>query len=295
MKRPNFFIVGAPKCGTTSLAKWLGEHSQIFMSNPKEIYFFDTDQSIGKVESLKQYLHIFERAQDKHLAVGEASVTYLSSQVAVTNILAFDPGAKFIVMLRNPIEMVQSLHHELLWDGWECIEDFEVAWRSRNVRELGKGKSGKQCTYLPFLHYEDMCKLGGQVERLLKSVNVKSVLFIVMDDLTKNSLNEYSRALEFLGVPSNESVSIKAGNARKIARNSFIRNITIRLFNLKLLFRLKFLSFGILNTLDQINKTKNKVSPIRPELKQELVDVFRDDVNKLSDILGRDFSHWLEK
>jgi Sulfotransferase domain len=295
MKRPNFFIVGAPKCGTTSLAKWLGEHSQIFMSNPKEIYFFDTDQSIGNVKSLKQYLHIFRGAQDKHLAVGEASVTYLSSKVAVTNILAFDLGAKFIVMLRNPIEMVQSLHHELLWDGWECIEDFEIAWRSRNVRELGKGKSGKQCTYLPFLQYEDMCKLGEQVERLMQAVEEQNLLFIVMDDLMTNSLYEYKRTLEFLGVPYNENVDIKAENSRKIARNSFFRNITIHLFKIKQWFGLSFFSFGVLNALDQINKTKNKVSPIRPELKQELVDVFREDVKKLSDILGRDFSHWLEK
>lgn len=295
MKHPNFFIIGAPKCGTTSLANWLGGHPQIFMSVPKEIYYFDTDQKIGEIKSLEQHLHIFKNAKNEHLSVGEASVTYLSSHVAAKNILNFNPDAKFIVMLRNPVEMVQSLHHELLWDGWECIEDFEVAWRSRNVRELGKGKSGKYCTYLPFLQYENMCKLGEQVERLLQTVDVKSVLFIVMDDLAADPLHEYKRTLEFLGVSDDGRGSVEAVNIRKISRSTVLRRFTIGLYLLKRWLGMIDISMGILNAIDKINMQRNKAPALRPELKQELVEVFRSDVDKLSGILGRDLSHWLKK
>lgn len=60
MKKPNLFILGAPKCGTTSLANWLGEHPRVFMSPMKEPYYFNKDHSYSRVENLKSYENLFE-------------------------------------------------------------------------------------------------------------------------------------------------------------------------------------------------------------------------------------------
>ena len=86
MKKPNFFIIGAPKCGTTSLASWVSEHPSVYMSPLKEPDYFHANEKIG---SLKEYEQLFEGAGPEHITVGEASVRYLYSQVAVPNILNY--------------------------------------------------------------------------------------------------------------------------------------------------------------------------------------------------------------
>jgi hypothetical protein len=92
MRKPNFFILGAPKCGTTSLWSWLRAHQDIFMSYVKEPNFFNSDDNLG-ISNLTDYEELFRGASVSHAAVGEASVWYLSSAVAIQNILQYQPEA----------------------------------------------------------------------------------------------------------------------------------------------------------------------------------------------------------
>ncbi len=71
MKKPNFFIVGAPKCGTTALAAYLKEHPQVFFSDPKEPHYFNDDFANRHTTSLQTYLSYFHDALDSHLAIGK--------------------------------------------------------------------------------------------------------------------------------------------------------------------------------------------------------------------------------
>lgn len=99
MKEPNFFIIGAPKCGTTSLAHWLAQHPEVFMSPVKEPHYFSTDFPLTSWRDPDDYHSLFEGADTHHKAVGEASVWYLRSREAVPQIEAHYPGARYIVML----------------------------------------------------------------------------------------------------------------------------------------------------------------------------------------------------
>ena len=110
LRKPNFFILGAPKCGTTSLAAWLGEHPNIFVSSEKEPNFFNTEDKRGITNTLEQYEDLFREAGTEHVAVGEATVWYLSSPEAIDRILKYNSDARFIVMVRNPLEMAPALH-----------------------------------------------------------------------------------------------------------------------------------------------------------------------------------------
>src|SRR6056297_204893 len=98
IKKPNFFIIGAPKCGTTSMARYLGEHPDIFFSDPKEPNFFNTDfsEKIRITTEIKEYLKLFQGA-DKYRRVGEGTVWYFFSKEAILYILKFNPEAKFIL------------------------------------------------------------------------------------------------------------------------------------------------------------------------------------------------------
>ena len=127
--KPNLFIIGAPKCGTTAKAHYLSEHPDVFMCPEKEPHYFNTDLNYkrGKSDDLEEYLNLFSGATEEKI-VGEASVWYLYSKEAVRNILEFNPNAKFIIMVRNPIKMAPSLHQQLFYNGRETEKDFNKAW-----------------------------------------------------------------------------------------------------------------------------------------------------------------------
>src|SRR5271168_2527435 len=165
--KPDFFIIGAPKCGTTSLAAWLSEHPDIYMSL-KEPHFFNTDHN-RFLNTLEGYERLFVGAGERHAAVGEASVWYLSSSTAVKNILDYSPQARFIVMLRNPVDMVISLHEEQLFTGREDVADFAEAWNLQDQRRNGR-RLPTMVWEPKYVQYGDLCSLGAQVARLLEAV-----------------------------------------------------------------------------------------------------------------------------
>lgn len=280
------------------MAAWLGEHPQIFMSDPKELYFFDTDViNPSRITTLEKYLPIFQNATDQHLAVGEASVTYLLSHVAVKNILEFNPAAKFIVMLRNPIDMAQSWHGHFIVNmnqERQVLDDFEEDWKARYTCNL-ESESLVPSRWDPlFIQYDKVCKLGEQVQRLLQTVDVKSVLFIVMDDLISDPLQEYLRVLEFLDVPYDGKSQFATHNAAKLSKSKLIQHMYFLLSDIKRQLGIRrAITFGLLTKIYNFNTKPHKTSPLQPKFKQELIEFFKEDVKLLSLILGRDLSHWL--
>ena len=168
MIKPNFFIIGAPKCGTTSLASWLAEHPEIYFSPTKEPHYFNTDHR-RFLNSLQGYERLFAGATVQHRAVGEASVWYMYSAAAVANILDYAGEAKFIVMLRNPIEMAPSLHEELVFTGREDVKEFAEAWSLQDVRRNGQ-KLPPMVWEPKYVQYGDLCSLGVQLDRVFRLV-----------------------------------------------------------------------------------------------------------------------------
>jgi len=102
--KPDFFIVGAARCGTTALFNYLAAHPAVFLPERKEPGYFCTDlRTYGEVATLTEYEALFSPALP-HALTGEASVLYLYSKVAIGQIMAHNVNAKIIAMLRNPIE-----------------------------------------------------------------------------------------------------------------------------------------------------------------------------------------------
>ena len=123
LEGPDFFIVGAPKCGTTAMADYLGQHPEIGMCPRKETHVFATDLSERmamrrgqRPMSRERFLNLFADLQEERLR-GEASVWHLYSASAAAEIAAFQPQARIIVMLRSPVEMLPSLHSQFVFVG----------------------------------------------------------------------------------------------------------------------------------------------------------------------------------
>ena len=121
-KRPNLFIVGAPKCGTSSLHYHLSKHPEIYMSRYKEPHFFGKDLTrLNKIfyTNEKEYLSLFNIVKEEKI-IGESSPQYLYSYSAPREIKEFNPESKIIILLRNPINMIYSYHSQLLYSGNVC-------------------------------------------------------------------------------------------------------------------------------------------------------------------------------
>ncbi len=186
MKEPNFFVIGGPKCGTTALSEYLRSHPHVFFSNPKEPNFFNEDFANRRTLDMRTYLHLFEGATDEHAAVGEGSVLYLRSEVAVPKILSFRPDARFVVMVRNPVDMVYSLHSQTVYHGTEDVTDFREAWRLQDERRAGR-RLPKLCVDPKEFLYGEMCLLGSQIERLYRSVYGDRVKVVFFEDFVRDT------------------------------------------------------------------------------------------------------------
>lgn len=296
MIEPNFFIVGAPKCGTTALSEYLRTHPSIFISQFKEPHYFAEDfPKYRSVDSLDAYLALFRESTEEHLVVGEASVWYLYSSVAISNIHEFNPHAKIIVMLRNPVDLVYSLHSQLLYTFDENEKDFEVAWRLQASRRMGRNIS-TICREPSLLQYAQVGRLGAQVERLFgifSPIQVKAILF---DDFTASTSSVYQGVLSFLEVPFDGRTDFPVINENKTHKWRWLGKL------LRILPRFLYTYAHSIESLIGIEPIGRKIiemnrrtmerRPLPLTFRRELLEEFREDVEKLSGLINRDLSSW---
>lgn len=289
MKKPNFFIIGAPKCGTTSLAAWLAQHPAVFMSEPKELDFFNTDVRQAYRDSLQRYESFFHDANETHVAVGEASTGYLRSRVAIRSIIEYSPSARFIVCVRNPVEMAVSWHGQAVFEAWETEKDFETAWKLQDMRRDGR-RIPRRCYEPSNLFYGEVCKLGEQIERLLQQLSRDKLLVLTVDELRSNPGAVYDRILRFLNLPNDNRTEFPTLNVARTVP-TWLSVVTRRVSDLKRKFGVQ-VGFGVVNGLNRRLARRQKTS-ISDAMRKELVEYFRDDVRRLERLLDQDFSHWL--
>jgi len=293
MNKPNFFIIGAPKCGTTSMAAWLAEHPRVYMSSVKEPYYYSKDFSKNnKIFQKDTYYSLFHGAGEKHIVVGEASAGYLYSKVAVENIEKDIAGAKYLVLLRNPLEMVRSLHQQMLFDGDEDVFSFEKAWYLQGERELGKNIPDS-CKEPSFLFYGKVCSVGSQMDRLLSLVSPDNVFAVLLDDVKVNPRQVWLSVQDFLGIPDDGRVSFPVRNKGKRRRCNYLRNINELYVKLQRWAKLPPIGVGGMSFLHKLNNAEQSKDPISKELGVALKDYFKSDVMLLGKIMGKDLSRWL--
>ena len=293
---PNFFIIGAPKCGTTSMAAWLAEHPNIYMSPIKEPFYFSKDIGNHWRYGWDEYLRLFYGADHRNKAIGEASTFYLISKIAIPTIEKKIPGARYIVMLRNPVEMVYSLYKQQVRVFNENIESFSKAWELVPERQKGR-RIPSTCKDPKLLDYPAWCRLGEQLERLYALVPRERVQVVVLDDVKQNPRQEYLKVLDFLGVIDDGRQEFPVHNQARDWRYPQVGR-AIRVLgkavgwskHVKGLFPRR--SLGIVGGLQALNTKQKPRPPLPPDLSSEIFAFFDEDLVKLENILGRKFSQW---
>lgn len=297
---PQFFIVGAPKCGTTALYEYLKDHPGIFLPNVKEPDYFASDfNQISQISTAEEYSNLFKNASDKQI-MGEGSVFYLYSQDAIRNILETKPDAKFIAMVRNPVDMFFSLHAQFLYSFWEDEQDPEKAWALQEERQSGKNIPDL-CREPKLLQYAEICALGSQLERFIEAVPEEQRLIFVLDDLKNSAADVYASSLEFLNMQHDGKTDFPVINDAKIHHNSKLafqtRKMTQKLQPVKKALRRIFpnMSSSLLKPFYDLQSRKIIKKEQNPHFKTQLHQAFASEIKTLETLLKRDLSHWMKE
>ncbi|MDP2213493.1 sulfotransferase [Phenylobacterium sp.] len=301
--KPNTFIIGAPKCGTTALAQYLADHPDVFVCYPKEPSYWSSDlqryDSAVALPSLNAYLKLFEgaRRSDAKVVI-DASTRYIFSEVAVRRILEFDPLAKFIVMLRNPIEIAHAYHMEKLFNSTEDIEDFSAAWLAQVDRERGE-RLPPACVEPKELQYGRIASIGSQLEALLAIVKPEMVYIGFQEDLRRNPLECYRGVLQFLGLEFDGRTHFPEVGASRRHRLAKLGQYYQQPPGwLKPFVRLakRFVQRDLPPSFKEVIKSslvkRQPRDPIEDGLRASLAAYFAEEVGIIERITGRDLLHW---
>jgi hypothetical protein len=285
---PDFFIVGAPKCGTTSAADYLKRYPKIFMPRYKEPRYYSDPYSsslfrVPRIADRDEYLRLFAGAPPGTIT-GEASPIYLMGLTAIADADADNPDAKFVAFVRNPIELAYALHWQMVLLFLEKEHDFERAWNGQ-VRGIQLGQSGS-------LPYRMLCSIGSHVRRFFKTIPPERRLVLVLDDFKTDPLAEARRLVEFLGVEFDPSIPWPHSNPRKTYRSWALARLVLGGRVSLALLQQAFLRTD--SVTSRLLFKDEKAPPLRPAFRRQLAEEFRREVEILGQLLGRDFSAWLE-
>ena len=286
----DFFIVGAPKAGTTSLYHYLKKHPQIEMSLQKEPnYFSDKEIQIqglyyskNRIDTEEKYNGLFN-TQKKDVIFGEGSVSYLFYPTVAQDIKVYNPMAKIIIMLRNPIE--RAFSHYLM--------DYRLGLVSDSFEDIINKKSKHKNAHLFYQQYIKVGEYAAQLKRYCDIFDKKSILLIDYEDFKNDVTGTVNSAYSFLNISADFSVDInKKYNTFTMPKNKLIR------FVYSFVIIRNILSFifpkNIIKAVRLILFTKDKKPKLLEETRNQLKHYFRNDVRLLGNLIGKDYSKWIQ-
>jgi hypothetical protein len=295
----DFAIVGQPKSGTSALAEFLGSHPEICICVPKEPAYFATDlmresdafhgaRRYFEFRTEADYAALFAHCRPGHLR-GDASTAYLYSNAAAGNLHVANPDLKVVVMLRDPVPFMQSLHRQYLNDTTEDEPDFERALEKEPLRRRGESIPPR-VRGPSYLFYRERARYSSQLERYYALFPRANILTLTMEEFGQDNEREYRRVLAFLGVDPSHVPAFHRVNVRQAPRSRALNHILNNPVFKGLLFRTlgprryTAVRKGVAGLLMK-EQAPTQLSPL---LEQELRDEFRPEVERVSKIVGRD-------
>jgi hypothetical protein len=283
----DFFIVGAPKAGTTSLYHYLNEHPEIVMSRQKETdYFSDEDlQKKGlyygknRINTLEKYHSLFQNADQKK--TGEASVSYLFYEDVPQKIKAYNSNGKIIIMLRNPVD--RAFSHYLM--------DYRLGLISKSFESILENEKKDIKTSLFYQQYIELGQYSGQVKRYIEKFGKENVTIIFYYDFKNHVVKEVQKVYEFLEVDSKYRAEIEnKHNTYSMPKNNWIRLIYSFVSFRKILNRI--LPKRKVRKIKEKLFIKSKKPKLSDVLRARLINLYAHDIKQLEELLSVDLSQW---
>ncbi|GGI97897.1 sulfotransferase [Alicyclobacillus cellulosilyticus] len=295
---PTCFIVGAAKCGTTSLDRYLNQHPDIYMAPRKETHFFASPDMPARYEgpgdeaftenlirSLDEYQSMFAAAQGARVR-GESSVYYLYFPKSLERIARTVDHPKVIAVLRNPVDRAYSAYMHLVRDGRETLPFLEA---------LAAEPARRAANYQPLWHYTSVGLYARQVEHLLRVFGREHVLLIEYEEFNAQPERTLAQVFHFLGVDERVRVDtsirynmtgVPVAGLYQMATQS---NALTRLLKPFVPGRWR----EKLRT--QVKNLTLRKEPLSADVRAQLLERFRADILALEAVWGRSLAHWLHQ
>ena len=299
MTLPNFLLIGAAKSGTTAIYAYIKQHPEIFMSTPKELRFFSYPGSYPEgldekyihkgVTTLDEYIAHFDGVKGEK-AIGEASPMYIYTPGTAERIKETIPGVKLLAILRNPVDRAYSAYMHAIREWNEPSETFKAALEKEPERiAAGWGL---------LWHYTKAGYYFEQLDRYYKIFNPNQIKVVLYDDLVKDTEGLIKDIFEFLGVDPTFSPDTSARpNVSGFPKSPGFHKFMYRLFMednpIKRVSQLVFpkkTRQNVMVNMRLMNLEKRKMSK---DIRNELINLFRDDIEKLEKLINRDLSFWV--
>lgn len=296
---PNLFIVGAQKSGTSALTAMLNFHPQVFMSHPKEpgyLAFGESgypvrrrDGKPGKtnryiVTSEADYLALFRGATEQQKVLGEASTWYLYYPGMADRLRHYNPEAKVIIILRNPIDRAYSAWGHARRDELEPCENFADA--------LAMEVQRNEPEYL--LRYHELGRYSVPLAQFQACFDEDNLLVLFYQDLQESPDDLWYRLCQFLevetiGLPpqrmNNRSGKPRSRKLQRVMRSHRLKSVLLGLLPYRFLTWLKMWA-------DKANL--RRFPPMDQNVRNGLREYYREDINAVMKLTGRDLTVWLE-
>jgi hypothetical protein len=274
---PDLFVAGAPRAGTSSLWDYLNQHPQIFMSRIKEPHFFSDfkPRIVPTVSTESAYLRLFAHASPGQL-LGEATPSYLCDPAAPARIARVSPGARIVIVLRDPVARAYS-------DYWHKVR---YGREARPFLERIQAQLVDERRRRPSPGYVGAGLYAEPVERYLGTFGDR-VLVLFQEELAADTLGELRRVLEFLGVDAAlaDRIRLVVRNATALPRNALVR----RLYRSSALRAagVRLIPGSLQPGLERLLLRRDGIPPMDPEARRLLEDFYAAEPAALERLLGR--------
>lgn len=274
---PSFLIIGAMKSATTSLARYLGAHPQVFMVPQKELHYFDRLLDRGEEWYRRQFA-----AADGRPAAGEATPDYMYFSEVPALMARTVPQARLIAILRDPVDRAYSHYWHERARGRERLE-FAEAVAAEPDRLASRDPDARR-----YFSYIDRGRYLRQLQRVCQYYPRESLLVLLADDLYERPLETFQGVCRFLGVddaflPANVGQEF---NQFIMFRSLWLRDLAQRLYSGPHILR------AVARLLARANNRRGAYPPLDPEIRAQVGKLFEEENAALAAWLGRDLSAW---
>jgi hypothetical protein len=296
-------IAGAPRCGTTAMVRYLGAHPAICASQPKETHFFlatDSANDIARSRAIYRRNH-FPELSSEHEMLIDGSISYLYRPDAAVRALSVFPEARFLVMLRNPVDLIHSYHSRLLFYRQETEADLNRAWDLQDQRQNGQ-QVPWTCSDPKMLEYREVGSLGRNLAAFVDTVGRDRCLWMFFDEFLADPLSSYRQVLTFAGLPYDGRTAFPRKAPHRAYRSKWLQFVTSGAFLMPLLpvnpkstalyGRLARLTRPLRRLLRRANSTERPRVKLDDETRSVLTRAFLDDIAKLEELTGRSLEAW---
>lgn len=272
---PNLFIIGPPRTGTTSVTKWIKQHPDVSGGRRKEPMFHASDlPSPTHISDRDEYLALWKGSESVPMRL-DASAWNLFSKVAASSIATMSPNATLVVHLRDPVDLLASLHNHHVFLGLEPERDFETAVFAQRAPDRQEFRRS--------IDYLDVVRLAPQLQRYQKHFSQDRFAFVVFAMIERDPEEAYFTLLDDLGlsrVPLGEYQHMNPGRRERV-----------RGANQKLKGQRSVVGRGVGKVVRRLNVSVGR-PPVDSDVRRRILERITPDIDELARTIGRDLSDW---